>query len=166
MKEIPLTQGQVALVDNWWFERLNKRKWYAQKATVIGRFYACSKVGHRGPVLYMHREIMNPFHNPIIEIDHKDREKSLDNRECNLRISTTAQNQWNAGPNKRNTSGFKGVCWAKREKKWKAMICVHPKRIFIGYFHNLIDAAVAYNKAALKYHGEFAYQNCIKSENL
>jgi hypothetical protein len=61
-----------------------------------------------------------------------------------------------------NTSGFKGVIWHKQSKKWYARITLNYKRIDLGLFKDKIQAAIAYNEAAIKYHGEFARLNKIQ----
>ena len=83
----------------------------------------------------------------------------LDNRKSNLRICTNAENQRNRGVNKNNTSGYKGVCWAKQNKKWKARIKHNGKLIHLGYYKDKEEAARAYDKKAKELHGEYAYLN-------
>ena len=92
------------------------------------------------------------------EADHKDR-NPLNNCRSNLRIATSSQNSCNQGITKINTSGFKGVCKPKNAKKWLAQICVRNNKRVIGRFDNLMDAAIAYDKAVIQYHGEFALTN-------
>jgi hypothetical protein len=98
------------------------------------------------------------WHNGILsgEIDHKNRNKS-DNRIDNLRLASHAKNQMNCGLRKTNSSGFKGVYRAKETKKWIARISYKRKRIYLGSFNDRLDAAKAYNEAAIKYFGEFAF---------
>ncbi len=86
---------------------------------------------------------------------------SLNNRKPNLRICTHQQNCFNSRRQKRNTSGYKGVYWNKLNNKWQASIGFNYKTIHIGLFKNKIDAAKAYNGAAVKYHGEFALLNNV-----
>lgn len=157
MKKIQLTRGQVATVDDEDYKEQSKHKWHAMWNGT--RFYACRKIGHRGPLLYMHREIMKPSDNE--EVDHISPNSTLNNIKSNLRICSTPQNQWNTGPNKANKSGFRGVCWDKRKRKWRCSICVFPQRIFLGYFILAEDAAGVWNEAAIKFHGEFAFQNQV-----
>jgi len=56
-------------------------------------------------------------------------------------------------------SKYKGVHWHKLHKKWAARITFERKQIHLGYFLSEIEAAKAYDRAAIKYHGEFAYLN-------
>ena len=155
MKKIPLTKGMFALVDDEDFKRLSAYNWAAWKN---GKgWYATRKPSKK--MISMHREILNVPSRKIT--DHIDR-NSLNNQRSNLRVCTRQQNGCNRGPNKNNTSGFKGVTWWKRDKNWSAQIRVNRKNIKIGYFENKTDAAKAYNDAALRHHGEFAYQNPIE----
>jgi hypothetical protein len=92
-------------------------------------------------------------------VDHKNL-NTLDNTRTNLRLATRSQNMFNRNKIKSNTSSrFRGVCFDKRRKKWCAYITVEGKRIWLGTFDNEIDAAMAYDAAAKKYHGEFARLN-------
>jgi len=84
----------------------------------------------------------------------------LDNRKVNLREATCAQNSWNSGKSRGvSRSKYKGPAWDKRYRKWEVRICVNGRRIYIGRFEDQIEAARAYDRAAKKYHGEFALPN-------
>lgn len=107
------------------------------------------------------------FHNLVINvpngfvIDHKFH-NNFDNRKENLRIATNSQNGQNKKVQK-HTSKYKGVFFDKYHKKWRAQIQIeNNQHVFIGYFDNERDAAIAYNNAAIKYFGEFAYLNIIE----
>ena len=93
-------------------------------------------------------------------VDHKSRDK-LDNRWSNLRYATRGQNAANS-KDRKGTSKFKGVCWHKRIGKWHAQITFRTNGIMrvksLGYFTKEIDAAKAYQQAAIAWFGEFA--NC------
>ena len=91
-------------------------------------------------------------------VDHINGIKD-DNRIVNLRGCTTSQNGGNRRISSNNKSGFKGVTWSSRSNKWKSSIRVNGNGKHLGYFSNLIKAAEAYNKAAIKYFGEFANLN-------
>lgn len=93
---------------------------------------------------------------PKRQIDHKNRIKD-DNRIDNLRMLTGFQNQQNRGKNKNNTSGFKGV--HKHRNVWEASIMCDREKHRLGCFKDPKEAALAYNKAAIKLHGEFAVLN-------
>lgn len=92
---------------------------------------------------------------PTSQVDHRDCVKSND-RWDNLRLATTSQNGANTNKRSNNTSGYKGVTWARRRKKWQAQIAVRGKHLYLGQFDSANAAAKAYAAAAVKYHGEFA----------
>jgi hypothetical protein len=111
MKEIQLTQGKVAFVDDSDFELVNQFKWHAYRE--LGRrWYAQRNVrlSDGRTTQSMHRFIMGLEHGDPRQVDHRDRFHTLDNRRSNLRVTVT-QNQQNVGKRKDNTSGFKGVYW-------------------------------------------------------
>lgn len=91
-------------------------------------------------------------------IDHIDKNK-LNNRIENLRECTQRQNSLNQSGSRRSTSKYKGVSWDKVNKKWLAQIMVHRRGKKLGRFVDELDAARAYNNAALQYFGEFAQLN-------
>lgn len=96
------------------------------------------------------------MHNVIMGdllIDHINRDK-LDNRKNNLRRVTHHENQINRKDlNSNNTSGVRGVSWYKSYSKWEASIKVHYKKIKLGYFDTIDEAARARRRAELKYWG-------------
>jgi len=153
MKQIPLSQGKVAIVDDEDYETLSRHKWHCGS-----KGYAVRKErrGLREVHVWMHREIMQPAND--MQVDHVNGEKA-DNRRCNLRIATNSHNLCNRGANANNTSGFKGVTWKEHAGKWMAFINLHGKQKHLGYFDTAEDGARAYNEAAKKYHGVFARLN-------
>ncbi|HDZ13321.1 hypothetical protein LCGC14_1284510 [marine sediment metagenome] len=160
MKRIPLTQGQFALVDDEDYEELSKHKWcLRQKGD--GLFYAGRNNWHdkKSHSITIHQQLMNLPENH--EIDHRDG-NGLDNRRSNLRVCTHRQNLQNQKRQKNNKCGFKGVHWNNSSKKWRAKIFVNGKNIHLGVFFCLIQAAKAYNKAAVRYFGEFARVNNVQ----
>ena len=102
-------------------------------------------------------------------VDHINGNK-LDNRKQNLRFVTQQQNCFNSKrkkphPNSKNPSHYKGVSWRNDRNKWRSTITKDGKRIYLGLFENAQDAALAYNKAAKKYHGKYAKLNNFKQED-
>lgn len=155
-KLIPLTQGFHAIVDEEDYDYLMQWDWHTRNCN--GLLYATRIDG--GKVILMHRFLMNETQSDRF-IDHRDGD-TLNNQKHNLRSCSHAENMRNRVLIcKNNTSGFKGVFWRKDKLKWQAQIRFNTKSIHIGYFKSIIDAAKAYNEAAIKYHGEFARLNQI-----
>ena len=91
------------------------------------------------------------------EIDHKDRNYKNNNL-LNVRFCSRSENCYNQGIRTNNTSGYKGVCWFKRDKKWVARIYVNKTKHVLGYFKDKEEAYKAYCKASKELHKEFS--NC------
>ncbi len=98
-----------------------------------------------------------------IEAAFKTVRDALDNQRHNLRAVTRTQNECNKPARKNKSSKYKGVTWLKTLKKWQAKIKIGGTKISLGYFplDQEIQAALAYNEAALKYHGQFAHLNSL-----
>jgi DNA repair exonuclease SbcCD nuclease subunit len=122
--------------------------WYARKDT--NTFYVHSDKG------VLHRVILDAEKGELV--DHKDG-NGLNNRRENIRIVTPQQNQHNRGKHKKLSSRFKGVSWSKADQCWRAFIYFNWQQIYIGRFSDEIEAAKAYDAAALKYHKEYARLN-------
>ncbi len=151
-RRIPLTRGKFALVDAEDYYQLSKFKWCAAGGT--NTFYAAAS--WRGKGVTMHRVIMAPPDHLVVDhIDHN----GLNNCKSNLRLCTHAQNIRNTRPTKGTSSRYKGVCWNKDAKKWRASIRLNRKSQHIGHFENEIDAAKAYDEKAAEVFGEFACLN-------
>jgi len=155
MKEIHLTQGKIALVDDADFEWLSQRKWYAVKLGRKKRLYAA----RRGPShvqILMHREILDAPHGT--RVDHAD-DNGLNNQRINIRFATMAQNVMNRGPQSNNTGKYKGVTLERYSGKWIAHIKFDGRKKRLGAFATPELAAQAYNEAAKIHFGEFAWLN-------
>ena len=156
MKQIQLTRGQFATVDDEDFDRLSKFKWhtitpgtvmYAQTRLFSG------KSGTKGELKYMHRMIMNAP--PGMVVDHIDGD-GLNNSKKNLRICTQKNNCANRGANKNSASGIKGVTYCKQTGKWRAVIEHQGKQKSLGRHSTIEGAKSAYQKESQMLHGEFA----------
>jgi hypothetical protein len=92
---------------------------------------------------------------PPHTVDHRDTDRG-NNRWRNLRLATSSQNNCNQRTRRDNTSGFKGVSYARNEGKYQARIWHNGRQHSLGYFKYAVQGAWAYRRAALKLHGEFA----------
>lgn len=160
MKEITLTQGYVAMVDDEDFEYLNQWNWCAETKQKRKVIYAKRTRCSSGKRIRMHRLIMGVADTSKPDIDHRDG-NGLNNQKYNLRIATNSQNGMNRGANSNNTSGYKGVSKDKNrnENPWKAAIKHNDKRIHLGYYSTPEQAAQVYDTKALELYGEFAWLN-------
>ena len=161
MQRIPLTQGQVALVDDGDYDWLNQWKWCADKS-MSGTYYARRNPSVSGNTQHptsMAREILGLKYEDPRHSDHINH-NTLDNRRENLRVCTIHQNKMNQQPQRNRSSVYKGVVWRERSKKWEVNICIKGVQKYLG-LHKIEEvAALVYNLAAIKYYGEeFAYLN-------
>lgn len=154
---VPLTKGQFSLIDRERGNFVGKSNWYAYQHPKMKYFYAFRHVrnedGSRSTV-GMHREILG-LSKENLEGDHVNG-NTLDNRDINLRRATRSENQRNTKKSSYNSSGFKGVSFSKRKRKYHAYIKINRQNIHLGYFDAPEEAHAAYRAAAHVYHGEFA----------
>ncbi len=152
MRKVPLSQGLVALVDDGDFECVSGLRWCAMRHN-SGRFYAqATKAGRK---VLMHRLILDAP--PGLDVDHANQD-TLDNRRCNIRLATRSQNE----QNRKKTHGrsrYKGVWWHKG--KWVAGLRQAGRLTYLGRFIEEVDAALAYDLAALQRFGDFARCNFL-----
>lgn len=90
---------------------------------------------------------------PAFELDHISRVKN-DNRICNLRLSTIPVNNLNVGIKKNNKSGYRGVCWNKKERKWKAKANLDNRGVCLGSYDDLEEASLVVEDFYKKMYGE------------
>lgn len=156
-REIPLTRGKVALVDDADYEWLSQWKWICLKGKTA--LYAVRRHwnGKTQDMIYMHRVITGAPRG--MDVDHRDH-NGLNNTRENIRVCTHSQNCANSFGRK-GTSQFKGVSLDARTKMWIAQISYQKKVTHLGRFEHEIDAAIAYNHAAVKHFGSFARINDI-----
>jgi hypothetical protein len=152
MKEIPLTKGQVALVNDGDFAWLSQWTWRAHKAKNSFYAYRCGKPC----LIYMHRELLGLTPGDGKEGDHRDG-NGLNNQRGNLRICTVLENSWNKHRRFLGKHGAWGV--EPRNGRWRARIRYKLKCLSLGTFDTKEEAIAAYNKAATKLRGEFAVLN-------
>lgn len=149
MKEIQLSQGKVALVDDEMFDLLNSFKWHAHRA--VNSFYAYRRFrkddGKQGNLAMHHMVAGFPLNG--YEVDHIQG-NTLDNRRSMLRVVTKRQNMQNTRIQREadKSSKYIGVCWDKSRKKWLSSIQVNGKNLFLGRFDTQEAAFQAYQNKA------------------
>jgi hypothetical protein len=153
MKEIALSNGKIALVDDEDYDYLSQWKWcydgnYATRSVWNGKIKRKKKI-------YMHRALIVPIKG--LEVDHINRNK-LDNQRCNLRVCSSQENQLNKLKNK-NRVYPKGVYWCNKKRRYRVRGTFEKRTKHIGDFIDILDAAKAYDKWAENNHGEFALTN-------
>lgn len=184
MKEIKLTKGYIALVDDEDFEYLSKHSWHSviyNKKKNKQHIYAQTTIRAKDlkKNYKMHRYILNLIDTKL-DIDHING-NTLDNRRCNLRICTRSQNNMNAiKRNHKNScapiSKYKGVRYSFiyktngkkyiRNKPWVAGATFNNKPKYLGYFKTEIEAAQAYDEFVLLNYGDFALINFKGDKNV
>lgn len=161
MKEIELTQGKFAMVDDEDYEFLTQWKWRhgcTHNYAVRTQHYRVNKKG-KGKTIQMHRIVMDAPKG--IMVDHING-NSLDNRKENLRFCNNGQNQSNSLSKKGSSSVYKGVNFHKN--KWRATITINKKSLHLGTYDTEKEAALAYNTKAKEVFGDFSRLNIIDGE--
>lgn len=140
---IPVGDSDFTIVDEEDKEFADQYLWYNSFGYAV-----CPSKSSR-----MHRMIMNAKSGQ--EVDHVNGNR-MDNRKCNLRICNHVQNSRNAPVKKCSKTGIKGVWFNTKSRTYNSQIRVDGKRLWLGSFTYIHQAAEAYRVAAKKHHGEFA----------
>jgi hypothetical protein len=159
MKEIRITDRKgnnyKILVSDCDYQYVSQFSWSIKKAH--STIYAKTRINHNKWGV-MHRMIMKAKHGE--QIDHRNH-NGLDNRRRNLRSCCNTKNHMNGQMHRDNQSGYKGVSFDKRRGTYRARLKHNGREVWLGSFTTATDAAIAYNKSAKKYFGEFAKLNQI-----
>lgn len=147
-KKVPLGNGQFAIVDDEDFELVSRYKWHTMASKDKSHIYAASR-------LRMHRLIIDAP--PDMFVDHINGD-TLDNRRCNLRLCTNAQNQQNTG-SRGGSSRYKGVSFNKKSGKWIGAFLFEGRRYYCGLWDSEDDCARAVDKKRGEVCGTFASKN-------
>jgi hypothetical protein len=156
MQHIALTNGGFALVDDADYQDICQYTWH--RRGTAGPAQRSERHGRRTRTIYMHRQIMQAAAGT--QVDHRDGNK-LNNTRDNLRLATNTTNQQNRRKKAKASSKYKGV--HQKGTRWCARIAINGTRIHLGYFATDVEAARAYNNAAISHFGEFACLNNIEN---
>lgn len=160
MRQIPLTQGQVALVDDEDWELVSRHKWYAKKDD-RDVYYAETRIN--GKMVLMHRLILGVT-DPGQQIDHRD-VCGTNNVRSNLRLCVVGENLRNRrkfiSKEINYSSPYKGVSWEQNYNAWRATISKDGYTYRLGSYTTQEEAAAVYNAAAIEMHGDFARLNDV-----
>jgi len=161
VREILLTQGQTAWIDDDDFEEVSRYRWHAHRVHAHAPWYAVANLPRPRSTgrnsLRMHMLLMGEAPEGKT-VDHRNG-NGLDNRRSNLRWATVSEQRWNSGLSRKNTSGFKGVSFDKSRGKYRAQIRVAERYVRLGRFMTAEEAAQAYDRAAREAFGAFARLN-------
>jgi hypothetical protein len=146
VRAIPLTQGQVTIIDPEDYEKVSSFKLCVAKRNRCWYVTTSSRT-------YLHKYLTG-----FPRTDHHNND-GLDNRRVNLRKATQSQNTANSRKHLDGITPFKGVSCHQNTRKWRAYIWDGTKQIHLGYFDKDTDAAHAYDEAAIHLHGEYAKTN-------
>ena len=130
----------------------------------------CWDINHEGYVIcnsnqiYIQNIIMDTNNDDDFSVDHIHH-KTYDNRKSELRIVTHSNNCMNRSFNQYTKSGITGVTWCDDMSKWRVRIGVNNKRITLGYYSNIDEAAKVRKQAEDKYFGEYSYDNSMNMED-
>lgn len=157
-KEIQLTQGYVALVDDDMYPFLSRWNWHYGPGEYAVRG---SRITGKYQNIFLHRIVAHLMFGEIAqdyEVDHRDGNR-LNCTTANIRLASQRENAENRSKGIGFTSTYKGVYWKKSLGKWGSKIAINGKSKHLGYFHDESEAGRIYDAAARQYHGEFARLN-------
>ena len=157
MKEIALSRGLVAVVDDDTFERVSGLRFHASNR--YGSFYATTRIWESDGTSFqqdLQHFVLPEKPGKVIDFINGN---SLDCRHENLRYATAQERARGQKKRKNTTSKFKGVFWNSQRKKWQARITVNYKGIHLGSFDDEERAGLAYDAAARRIFGEYAKLN-------
>ena len=165
MREIQLTRGKVAIVDDEDYERLSEYKWQAQKATQKaaswyarrGEYLGGGRKHGRKKLILMHREILG-LGDDDGDVDHLDG-NGLNNVRSNIRMASRSANM-QRGHRAVGKSGFIGVRRTRNNRNpWIAVASLDGKKMSVGSYATPKQAAWAYDEAVLRVYGPHARVN-------
>lgn len=149
MKLVPLTKGYFTVVDDCDYDHLMQIPW---------------RYNNNGYAITAQTPNPRAMHHYILQVppgkvvDHINRDR-LDNRRSNLRVCTPEENSKNRSKRRGSLSKYKGVSYSRRDKVWAVKIWVGGKNKHLGVYRCEIQAAMAYDVAAIEHYGEFANIN-------
>lgn len=159
MKEIPLTRGMVALIDDEDFERVSPLKWGAIETGKLTKKFYARHATNRGGVFtstLLHRFILDAPDD--VDVDHADG-NGLNCQRANIRVATAQQNQWNRGPAANHAIGLKGVHKLRGLNGYRASITHEGMVLRLGKYATPEEAARVHDAAVTRLRGEFAWTN-------
>lgn len=149
---ITLTRGYEAVIDAADIELVSGRNWTTLITRQLKYARTTESAHNKQRWLPLHRVILNAPSGMVVDHINSD---GLDNRRCNLRLATHAENCRNKRTANNNTSGAKGVYWDSQRDGWRAQITAAGRTYALGKFVNFDDAVAAYSQASMRLHGDF-----------
>lgn len=154
MKELSLTSGQFALIDDVDYDKVSSRRWHAYKSS--NSWYCRTNIGKKHISLHA---FLFPVPKGFV-VDHIDG-NGLNNQRANLRQATQAENMRNQRPHRDSRSPYKGIWRIPGAKTWGVQIWNGRKRNYVGSFVDPLEAAKVYDFIAIQVFGQFAKVNGV-----